>query len=32
MDSEVYLQEMQKDSDNKAALKPQLDQKLQAVI
>ena len=32
MDSEAYLQEMQEDSDNKTAPKPQLDQKLQAVI
>ena len=30
MDSGAYLQEMQKDSENKAAPKPQLDQKLLA--
>ena len=32
MDREAYLQEMLEDSDNKAAPKPQLDQKLKAVI
>ena len=32
MDREVYLQEMQEDRDTKAAPKPQLNQKLQAVI
>ena len=32
MDREAYLQEMEEDNDNKAAPKPQLDQKLQAVI
>ena len=32
MDSEAYLQEMQEDSDNKAASQPQLDQKLESVI
>ena len=32
MDSEAYLQEMQEDSDNKAAFQPQLDLKLQSVI
>ena len=30
--SEVYLQEMQEDSNNKATPQPQLDQQLQAVI